>query len=69
MRNLLRFGVLGAALLAVPACYVHTKETVVEKAPAPTTAATCTNSVWVAGRYSSSGAWIPGYWACTRVTK
>ena len=68
MQKLLRYGFLGALLIGLPGCYVHTKETVVEKVPA-TTAATCTNSVWVQGRYDNSGAWVPGYWKCTRVTK
>jgi hypothetical protein len=75
MWKVLRFGVLGAALVGgASACYVHTKE-VVEKekptaVPVPTTtAATCTNTVWVQGHYDAQNRWVPGYWGCTRVAK
>jgi hypothetical protein len=79
MRNFLRLGrfaVLGALLMAgTTACYVHSKETVVEKPVTPavaaptTTAATCTNTVWVEGHYDAKNKWVPGYWGCTRFVK
>jgi hypothetical protein len=68
MQKLLRYGFLGALLIGLPGCFVHTKETVVEK-PVTTTAATCTASAWVEGHYDNSGRWVSGYWKCTRVPK
>lgn len=69
MYRLLRFGVLGALIVGgTTACFVHTKE-VVEKPVPTTTAATCTNAVWVEGHYNADKAWVPGTWTCTRITK
>jgi hypothetical protein len=63
MRGLLRFGVLGALLLAsTSGCYVRTERVVAM----PTTPTTCAQTVWVEGHYEPHGRWVPAHWRCVR---
>jgi hypothetical protein len=65
MLRLLRFGILGALLVAgTSACFVRTERTVVATPSTPT----CSGAVWVDAHYDPHGRWVPGSWRCARVT-
>jgi hypothetical protein len=62
MRGLLRFGVLGALLVAsTSGCYVRT-----ERVVAMPSTPTCAQSVWVDGHYDPYRRWVPAHWRCVR---